>query len=264
MNFKKGNISFYVVIGIVILLGVVLLVGYNNSVAVQSIEKEKVDFSSEINAAAQYVENCLGELTKEAIDSYGLTEKDVTDIKNYILKNAENCVNNEYLLEQGFEIKTGDPNVDVVIDEAVIITLSYPIEFEKDGSKTDIDEFTFSFDRLSVEKIEFDDSGKTSKEMIISSHDGGTELIIPKGTHVSSSDDSPIDKIFLKIIEKDFNNLDNEVVLSNIVYEGLPDGVIFDPPISMNVEFNPDTLPEGFDKESLTIMYYDEVRGFWI
>jgi len=104
--------------------------------------------------------------------------------------------------------------------------------------------------------------GITTEPVTITSADESTVLIIPAGTIAQDSEGSPLSAITIQppTTEPPIPPERNMIAILDFG----PDGANFDPPITITISFDTDTLPEGVAPEDLIIAYYDEIAGEWV
>jgi len=104
-----------------------------------------------------------------------------------------------------------------------------------------------------------DKSGETVGETLITSRDQRMSLRIPENTHVLSGGSI----LPTTIID---TNVPNQPANSNIIgiaYECLPNGIAFDPAITLVWHYTPDSLPPGTDETKLQIAFLNEISHQW-
>ena len=106
------------------------------------------------------------------------------------------------------------------------------------------------------------EDGTFTREVVLTSFDGSTDIQIPAGTIATDADGEPLSQVTI-------HPPDNEPPAppeSNIIMmlDLGPDGSTFDPSIIVTMSYDPDTLPDGVAPEDLVLAYYDSSVEEWI
>jgi hypothetical protein len=181
---KRGQVTIFLVIGIVLLALAASIFFFVNKSATDSLqqEQEQLEFTtvSEIRPQLQrYVEQCIEEvsvpgiyllgiqggviysddptsllITERGIVNYGYlngitqlsSEKLETQLNRYILESLPRCLKGFTVFEnQGVTISTTDMNPDVrITPDAVVVTLQYPVTALQADSAVSLDTFRVS------------------------------------------------------------------------------------------------------------------------
>jgi|GEM_PF-5436132 len=129
-----------------------------------------------------------------------------------------------------------------------------PEETERPESTPVEDEFfTFS--------LPVDERGYLLENLDISSENDDLILRISEGTRVTLNGEV-IKKITVKPAEE-IPETDENIILIGEVYELGPDGTRFDPPVTLIMRYDPESLPEGLQERSLFIGRYNEEEMTW-
>ncbi len=95
------------------------------------------------------------------------------------------------------------------------------------------------------------------------SEDGLCTFTIPEGTVGLTAELEPLTEI--NILEMDDPPPPPEDAhVIGLTYDFGPDGVIFDPPITLIFSYDPADILEGVAEEDLVIAWYDEAAGEWV
>jgi outer membrane biosynthesis protein TonB len=103
---------------------------------------------------------------------------------------------------------------------------------------------------IDAETGEFQDSVDAASE------DGSIRLTIMKGTKGHHSDGSPVADITVQSVSDAPAPPEGTVMLGEVLDLG-PDGATFEPPITLTLSYDPETLPEGSVEDDLYIAYWD-------
>jgi len=181
---KKAQITTFMIIGIVILVIAIGALYIKNEYAVKPTMPEKVEVKQELqmdySSVQSFVSSCVSKVADESVYyvSYqggynvppgmsmevgnfsvpyyiNLDQANVPDINaisnefsSFVTKNLPLCTGDFLTFkEQGYTITTGEVEVNTQINENnVVFDVKYPIEFEKDGAKTSIEDFKTTLD----------------------------------------------------------------------------------------------------------------------
>ena len=265
---KRGQFIFaFVLIGIAVVAAFAFLyyISY-----VQSGKEFKPGLVSQLSLTSEtasfknYVQSCLEETTNEGIDYFGVLDISEPLIEEYIEGELPKCVDFQAFEEFGLEVSDGVIKSEVLItDKSILVDVTWPLTLEKQGSVAKMSEFNYYLKRERSAEFTFDANDETTEEEIIRTEDGDAELVIPAGTRVYDSSGNVVDEVTLKVLDKNFEGMSNAPVVGMVVYNGLPDGARFDPPITMTIDYEPYDIPPGVAEESLRIAWFDKRAGIW-
>ena len=263
---NKGQISVFVIIGIIIVIIIGFFALSNIKTQQQDLELESqnaLSFSEiRVNLEA-YIKSCIRDFVEKNMEDTGIREDTLTEYENLVSLNVEECANDllSRLKEQQYTISQGEINTNIEInDETVVITLTYPITIEKNNQRIDYKIFQETFDRTNTEHIP---DGVTDKEVRIPSNDGRAELVIPPGVTITDEEGNPVEDIGIRVEDLHFDGLENNVVIGNLVFETKPSGVKFSEPIELSIEFRDQDFPAGTSTANLAISSWDPVYQIW-
>ena len=104
------------------------------------------------------------------------------------------------------------------------------------------------------------DEGVIEEEIVATSEDEYVTITIEAGTIALDKDDSPLISLEAEV-DTSPPPPPKDTSIIGLAYDFGPDGVIFDPPITLTWSYDLETLPEDVD---LVIAYYDEVNEEWV
>jgi|Deesub1362A_J573_1020465.scaffolds.fasta_scaffold03261_2 methanogen extracellular protein (TIGR04279 family) len=107
-----------------------------------------------------------------------------------------------------------------------------------------------------------DENGVIQQSVQASSSDEMLTLSIPEGTRALVGGE-PVTQITIEPVAEAPEPPSNAYVVGT-VYDLGPDGATFDPPITLKMNYDPESLPEGVSEENLVIAYYDRATAQWI
>ena len=89
----------------------------------------------------------------------------------------------------------------------------------------------------------------------------GLAVEIPEDTEALGPDGEALDDIDIRVITA--HDIPDAMVLVSRVYEVTPSGATFDPPITLSLEYDEDSLLSGADVEEFEVAWFDEEAGTW-
>ncbi len=259
---KRGQISTFIIIGLLVLSAMGFLLLLRNYSA--QIPEPSTKISLDEASIKEYRNFCLERKVREGIDYFGVMPGAAKNIENYIENRLEECANFEEYIGKGVEITAGDVDAKVTITEdAVIVDVEYPVTIITKDEELSFSSFNYYMPREKQTKLNLNQNQETATTINIVSEDRDAEITIPEGTKVSDENGNPINQISLKVLERNFDGLNNAPVIGMVVYEGLPDGAHFEPAITVKIHYNTNEIPPGIEEESLKIAWFDKDKGLW-
>ena len=106
-------------------------------------------------------------------------------------------------------------------------------------------------------------SGEVERTIEAASEDGRLTMTIPEGTIAKGEDDERLENLEMTTDENPPPPPEDAHVIG-LAYSFGPAGATFDPPITLEFTYDPDTIPEGVNEEDLVAAYYDEDAEEWV
>ncbi len=106
-------------------------------------------------------------------------------------------------------------------------------------------------------------TGRFIKSVTATSEDNLCTLTIPRGTVGLISNLRPLTEITMLTMDEPPSPPEAAHIIG-LAYDFCPDGVTFDPAITLTWKYDPGALPENVAEEDLVIAYYDEDAGKWV
>ena len=263
----KAQVSLFPLMGliIIILIGAYLLLGgnmqedhmFNQLESAHSLSDMRIDYKT-------YIDGCLKSAAEEAFLDAGIRQETSDIYKDSLVNKFHLCVDDllTRLESQGYTITKGPLKATVELsDETVDVILEFIITLEKDGQKTKLTDFSYTFDKQTVEKVP---EGMAYKDIRLRSANGLSEVFIPAGTRITDEEGNNVEAVSLKVEDVHFKGLSNKVVVGELVYSNLPDGARYSQPVEVSIYFKDEDIPEGYTRDNLKIAYYDEYKGIWL
>ncbi|MBU0535793.1 MAG: hypothetical protein KKE20_02425 [Nanoarchaeota archaeon] len=175
MTEKKGQVTFFIIIGIILILAMIIIGLHTSSTPV---EEQSEELSQ--TPLVRFVESCLGQTAQDALifissrgGFYGLpsesTEESLVqtaywkiisepriptremisvEVSDYIDDNIEYCLGNfSEFRRMGYDITARDPNTQLIINEdTASLSLEYPIKLAKDDGIIEVSSFAKEID----------------------------------------------------------------------------------------------------------------------
>ena len=237
---KAQGISLFVIIGILIVLSFGLLISLSlrkNTRDFRTDVDKSIDFANARENVEIYIEQCLQKKTIEAITDYGLESE--SDIERQISDNVLKCLDEISFLD-GLEVEYKRPVANVDITEDVVhVNLDFPIEITYQLDTISFKDFSYTLRTVASVPTH---NGVLKAGSTIFSEDENFVLLAEQDSSVTDEDGNPVDLVSVRMVDRNFDDLDNNVVLGEIVYDGL-DGVRFDPPVTVKIRLNKEDLP---------------------
>ncbi|MCM2325295.1 MAG: hypothetical protein NDI94_02440, partial [Candidatus Woesearchaeota archaeon] len=249
---KTGSISYFLIISIIIVISIFIY-------SIRKTSDQPFQKTSDFTRIDQFIESCLRETSISSIRKQGLDgSSSAFYLKHQIKQDIPYCLSNFTQFEdEGFRVIIS-PELDVnvtITDESISVKLYHPVNFEKDSNYT-FYEAAFEMPRTSVIKLD------PSKELSLISPDGSFILQIPKGTSASKNGEK-INEIGIKLNDKNFNDLSNDPIASQLSFEGIPHGTVFSKPITIQMFYQEQDIPITVREDELNLGFFDD-KGIWI
>jgi len=106
-------------------------------------------------------------------------------------------------------------------------------------------------------------SGEVERAIEVTSGDGRLTMTIPEGTIAKGEDAKRLKSLEITTNENPPPPPEDAHII-DLAYSFGPSGTNFDPPITLEFTYDPDTIPEGVNEEDLVLAYYDEDAGEWV
>lgn len=258
---KKAQINYFLIIGII------LVIVAGSFFVLQRTNKEKVieDGNTgisdpEFKNAQVYLEDCTKNSVVKANEEIGLNEEEKEKYQYYLESEINRCMDSLLLnlKELGYTYVEADMTITAeYADNTITLKVDYPTKLEKDDKKFFFNSVNTAFDKTQYLKVNED-----SQLMLVSS-DSNARLVIQKDTDISLEKGDKVENIGIKVVEKNFDGLENGIVIGNLVYEGLPDGAKFSKPVEISIEYRKNDLLAYHDESSLSIAWWDETLKIW-
>lgn len=105
--------------------------------------------------------------------------------------------------------------------------------------------------------------GEIERKIEATSEDGRLTMTIPGGTIAEDEDGEPLESLAITTDENPPPPPEDAHII-DLAYSFGPSGAEFDPPITLEFIYDPDTIPAGVDEEDLALAYYDEGDNEWV
>ncbi|MCK9356663.1 MAG: hypothetical protein M0R22_05915 [Dehalococcoidia bacterium] len=99
------------------------------------------------------------------------------------------------------------------------------------------------------------------KESLSQLEKSGLSVDIPDGTEALDADGNELDDVSIEVAA--VHDVPTTMTVVSRVYDVLPSGATFDPPITLTFEYDQASVPAGVDENELTVAWFDEESGAW-
>ncbi len=257
---RKSQISIFIIIGllIVVILASFFVIRQSSQDSILGQSEYVFEMGPKQSSLESLISECVKQDVIQAEILYGLRRDwSPQKIEQHMINNLPSCIDN-FAKEQKYRTNYGELEVDVEIDrEALIVYVSYPMEFQKQDTLLRFENKEYRFPRTVMETI---DPSKTTR---VVSADGTMILEIPPGT-VATLHGQPVDKVGLKQLDREFNGLSNNVVAGNLGFNGIPSGTKFSQPIKIIKYYREEDIGLLHQGDDINIGYYDDILDIWI
>ncbi|MCK9355967.1 MAG: hypothetical protein M0R22_02300 [Dehalococcoidia bacterium] len=89
----------------------------------------------------------------------------------------------------------------------------------------------------------------------------GLSVDIPDGTEALDPEGNDLDDVSIEVIKA--HDIPDSMMAVSRVYEVAPSGATFDPPITLSLEYDRDSIPASVDDDELAVAWFDEEAGEW-
>ena len=148
---KKSQVTIFLILGVVMVIVVVTLVLIRNYSVKKTLEIETIDAREivfDVQPIKNFVKECLSIVSKDSLKELpdeppNERPRDV-QLKEYVERNIDTCLDFSVFEEQGFEISKKEGIIDVNInDDDTTFKMVYPIIISNpvSGVKTEINDF---------------------------------------------------------------------------------------------------------------------------
>ncbi len=256
MKYKKSQLSMFIILGFLIIIGLVIVISVSNNDKDLSSKDYTGTFSNvndEKGNIEEYFEDCIDVLTNDAMLLYG-----PDGVANFIKTNFNVCKGG---------IETAYPDFKFYYDEidvkasrnrqdkdTVNVNVEYGVTFENRGSKSSISDYSFDIPLKGEIEFDLNPEGKTKRDQTIRILDSRVKLFIPKDMEPLLHD-GPLEKI-----EYEIKNEPNK----NLIIDFSPSGAMFEWYFELRISYADLLLPEGFNEDKLAIGVYDNEKGKFV
>lgn len=196
---KRGQITLFMIIGVVLILSVGLAT-YFMTVSQSQRIKPSINLEQKKQSVAEYIESCFSDRVKEARNRHGL---DGYKIERYVDENI--CKDFSEFEEQDLSITFTGTHTDVDISQNIILArMDYLIMIRLRLSSQSIEEFSFDMAVTTTTQIPTLNNA-ASEDTVLRSGDGLLELFIAEGTVITDQFGNPVDNPEITIKLTDVN-----------------------------------------------------------
>ena len=257
---KKTQVTAIFIVAILILVLIALLVGINLQRSNSEFKAESQNSMHLLGSREQYgliLQNCMDHVVVNAISTYGLSGSEDA-ISKAVELYLPACINESSEEQLSVHIPEAS-GINVLVTEGDIRTeFSEDIQFIGEETTYSFKDYIYNYD--SVESLTTD-GGEIKKGTVITSPDDKLTLLFGQDTKATDCETGqPVDYVSVSLIDRHFNDLQNSVLLTPVIYDGSPDCTFFDPAPSFELKLD-DRDVYGIDPSSIMLLYFDS--GMW-
>ncbi|MBU0757181.1 MAG: hypothetical protein KKF44_03895 [Nanoarchaeota archaeon] len=264
---KKANITTYTIIGIII----VFIISLYSSTQLRSnkmiVLDEMMTSISNFNTKVMfddYMDNCVDHAYKTASDEVGFSDDTRIDFERIARGSIVACTAPlvSRLESQGYQVVQGSPNAALELrEETALLHVKYPTSITRDEAKIEFENTIQVYPRNSWLDIP---GGITEKDETLISPDRRVYLKLEEGTEIRSHDGEPVERIGFKILDRNYNGLENNNVIGEKIYDLVPDAMKFSKPAAIEFRFKKNEVPNEASAMSGRIGWLWEETNIWL
>ncbi len=271
---RKAQSTIFAIIGMVLIFSVLLSIVLVNQLKIHSITRggmEQTTFSEDSQMLSNLRDICIEASVKKAVvlgSINPIPEAEDTleeDINSRILR----CFDQSFYTNRGYEITGEYPETQVKITEdTVYVSGNFKITmFDKESNKkSELSEFTYTFDKPKFTRLETDSEGIILKETNVISNDNQFVVHIPTGVSFTGDGGENLRNIEVKVMDKvefsdTYHNSASSFVIGDTIY-AVTDSVVNDGSVEVCINYETELL-YGVSEDNLAVAWYDIERGVW-
>ena len=109
--------------------------------------------------------------------------------------------------------------------------------------------------------LSLDDEGRLIASASLASPDGTVILSIDKGTQLLDREDKPLSSIWITTDQEILTQPQDAQIIGEVYSLG-PQDAVFDRPLKLTLNYDPQEIPEGVQESDVYIIPYDETTGW--
>ncbi len=258
---RKGQISFFLIIGFIILM--VFVVGYVfilNSSNKKIVAETGYLADGDSKAVKLYVNTCLKNTLIDAAAKVGIKQD---DIEKYLDENLKACL--KFNSFKGLDVEESQYKSHVMLNDLkAYASLDNNLVISKGASSVDVSGFAAELGISKNLDINQDSVAGTEVKTVLISSDNKARLVIPGGTRITDATDNYVSSLKIEIVDKGTIGLgNNDGMISQLVYSLEPDGAKIQPPMPLVIEYDKKLLPKNIAEDSLKIFVFNKATNEW-
>ncbi len=261
-NMKKGQVTLFILVGIVLVIAVAVILTLKTKVSSEPNYEIATNFEAQKIQLASQIKTCIKIETKEAVDIYGLNGwSSAEEIEYYIENKLDDCIAFEDFERQGLNIKKEDIDATAnVSGDYLFINVNYPMVLSNRMAESEIEDFIYSME-INKEKYIPTENGFVKEDTVIELKDAGIKIEISRGTEITKASTS---RLSVETTGKDILQVYFDFNVANKIYNIGPDNAQLSKPAKITIDYDENMLPEGVTADDLSIVYYDEEQNRWV
>lgn len=198
---KRGQLSLFMIIGIVLVLSIGLL-AYFVTMSQSQDTGTSINLDQKKQSVAEFIESCFSHTLKEARNKQGLDED---KIESYVDENI--CKDFSEFEEEDLSITFTGAKTNVGISQSTITaSMDYFIMMRLGLASQSLEEFSFNMEVTTMIQIPTQ-AGVVTEDTVLRSGDGLLELFVAEGTLIKDENGNPVDnpEIVIELTDVDPN-----------------------------------------------------------
>ncbi|NTV24202.1 MAG: hypothetical protein HGA85_07605, partial [Nanoarchaeota archaeon] len=260
---KKGQISLFVIVGIVVILAMLVIVYNNNKSVGIDTQRSTLQFDKNVKL---YRDTCMKQAVTDTIEEARFDEKNEDEIEVKVEKRIYDCFELSVCEREGYKCDKKYPTFALSVNEETInVEGVFPITLSKDGKKTELSTVDYTYQKRVSSRIDVNNDGVVDEDTNIVSFDDALKLYIPKNTKIVDYSGNPVPKMEIKVKDKhdvpyDYRSY-NDFIVGNRIYE-VTDSIIPDG-IQLTFYYDESEFEDDFDEANQVLVQYDAERQIW-
>lgn len=245
---RKGQITIFLILGLMILFGFWLLSGIE--------AKSKSQTLLDTNPIRLYTENCIISTLEKGINKIGFAYS--SQLEEYINSNLDSCINN-FDSFKGTLIDAGSVSSKIMLSENkknLIVSVDYPLAIRKDEAISKLDKFYIDYNLETETNLDLLNGITVSGSNLLSANKLADIEIQSNTNFIGTSSNN----VYLTVRDVRLSDVCLSNVLGFLSYTLEPNSSSFDS-VKLSINYEDYMLPFNFDENKLVISYWK--GGFW-
>jgi len=210
---KKAQLTLILIIGLLLIIittFVFVRLNQGKTDIIKTTSTNQISFELSKETFQDYFDQCGRDSVISANEEYGIRESNKLEYENYVSLKVQYCMDpllNDFK-EIEYNINKGSVKTTVAFNEDTIsVNVDYPISITKDDIGFDFENYKITFPRENFIRI----VNMDNQEVLLPSTDKKAQIIVPAQTSITDKNGNPITSLSIKLIDKNFDGLENNV-----------------------------------------------------